>query len=103
VDLERVAQLLNADSAWLASEGDLARLFPDCEVGAPVPFGRPYGIPTVMDASLRDDEYVVFPAGTHTESVRMLRRDYERIAEPMVATIVRRPLAATRQSAALSV
>ncbi len=89
VDLDAVARAMNVEGAALASEHELAQVFDDCELGAEPPFGEPYGIPTLMDATLRDDEYLVFQAGTHTEAVRMLRADYERVAEPIVAPISR--------------
>lgn len=89
VSLDAVAQAMSARTARLASEPELARVFADCELGAEPPIGRPYGLPTIMDESLRGAEYVVFQAGTHTEAVNMRRADYERVAEPMVAPIAR--------------
>ncbi len=89
VDLDALARAMNVESVRLATEQELARVFDDCELGAEPPFGKPYGIPTVMDASLRQDEYVVFQAGSHTQAVKMLRADYERVAEPITAKITR--------------
>lgn len=91
VDLDKVARAMNAESARLASENELGHIFRDAELGAEPPFGKPYGLPTLMDRTLRDNEYVVFQAGTHTLSIRMLRADYERVAEPVVADIIRVP------------
>lgn len=90
VDLDAVARAMNVGSAQIASEHELAQVFFDCELGAEPPFGKPYGVPTVMDASLREDEYVIFQAGSHSEAIKMLRADYERVAEPITATIARR-------------
>lgn len=87
VNFDAVARAMNAEWARLATEGELGRIFHDCELGAEPPFGKPYGIPTLMDESLRDDEFIVFQAGSHTEAIRMLRSDYERVAEPLIATI----------------
>lgn len=87
VDLEAVARAMHVESARLATEDELARVFHDCELGAEPPFGKPYNLPTLMDESLRSDEFLVFQAGSHTEAVRMLRSDYERVAEPLVAAI----------------
>ncbi len=89
VDLDAVARVMNVSLASMASEHELSQVFHDCELGAEPPFGKPYGIPTLMDVSLRQDEYVVFQAGSHTEAVRMLRADYERVAEPIVASVAR--------------
>lgn len=42
---------------------------------------------TIVDQSLHDD-FVVMQAGTHTESIRMNRDDWERLCEPVIAAIV---------------
>jgi Ala-tRNA(Pro) deacylase len=85
VDLNRVARLAGCDSASLATEADMKQVFEDCEVGAEPPIGEPYGVETWMDASLKDDDYVVFQSGRHTEAVKIARTDYERLAHPKVA------------------
>jgi Ala-tRNA(Pro) deacylase len=88
VDLKRVGAVLHDPQVRLASEPELAKLFPDCELGAEPPIGALYGLPTVMDAQLRTDEYLVMQAGTHREAVKLRREDFERVCEPMVAPIV---------------
>jgi prolyl-tRNA editing enzyme YbaK/EbsC (Cys-tRNA(Pro) deacylase) len=40
-----------------------------------------------MDPALKKDAYLVMQAGTHTESVKMRREDWERICSPVVAPI----------------
>ena len=40
VDLRRLAQIAQCESARLLSEADFAELFPDCELGAMPPFGK---------------------------------------------------------------
>jgi len=87
LDLDRVAKVCFADVAWVASEYELGNVFHDCECGAQPPFGKPYGLMTIMDESLRANEYIVFPAGAFTETYKMLLRDYEYLAEPVVARI----------------
>ncbi len=86
LDLDRVADVLNVEKAELASESEMASLFGDCELGAEPPFGKLYGLATFMDESLRGGEKIVFQAGSHTESLRMRRADYEKLAQPTVAS-----------------
>jgi Ala-tRNA(Pro) deacylase len=86
VNLDAVAKATRADRARLAKEDEMENVFPDCELGAEPPFGNLFGIQTLMDASLREDEYIVFQAGTHTDAIKMRRADYERIASPVVAS-----------------
>ena len=65
----------------------MAELFPDCELGAEPPVGAMFGMKTVMDKQLMDDDVLVMQAGTHTEAIEMSRADWERICNPIVAPI----------------
>ena len=87
VDLKRIAAALGEPEVYLASEAEMAELFPDCELGAEPPLGTPYGLKTIMDQQLREDEFLVMQAGTHTEAIKMRRTDWEKVCEPTVASI----------------
>ena len=87
VDLKRVAAVLQEKDVRLADEAEMAALFPDCEVGAEPPVGALFGLKTVMDDRLKDDEFVVMQAGTHREAVKIRREDWERLCQPVVAPI----------------
>lgn len=84
LDLERLGSLLGAP-VRLATEEEFKSFFPDCAIGTMPPFGKLYGLPTWVDSSLTQDEYIVFEAGTHTDAIRMSYADYARLAEPKVA------------------
>ena len=66
----------------LEDEKELARLFPDCEVGAMPPFGRLYHMDMFVDPCLLEDVDVFFQAGNHHEIVLMRTAEYMRIARP---------------------
>jgi len=85
IDFDAAAEALNSDTARLATEEEFASLFPDCEVGAMPPFGNLYDVPVFIDASLEEDERIVFNACNHCETVEMLLDDYERLVHPTVA------------------
>lgn len=87
VDLDRVADALGDNHVRMATEAEMEQLFPDCELGAEPPIGALFGMPTIMDPALRDDEYLVMQAGTHTDAVRLRREDWERLCAPQVAAI----------------
>ena len=55
----------------LASEAEVARLFPDCEPGAVPPLGEAYGIATVWDAALARKPDVYFEGGDHRTLVHV--------------------------------
>jgi len=89
VDLERLRKAVGGETAALATEAELERLFPGCEVGAEPPFGELYGLPVWVEASLLEDEWIVFNGGTHGEAVEISYADFERLAHPRVARFAR--------------
>jgi len=86
IDLERLRLELHTKEARLADEPTMSRLFKDCEVGAEPPIVGIFGLPTMMDESLKTQGEVTFQAGTHQDAVRMRIEDYVRLAQPRVAS-----------------
>lgn len=87
VDLSKTSTALGGAEVALASEIEISREFPDCEIGAVPPFGSQYGLKTVLDEKLLDEEEIVFEGNTHHEAVRMNLADFRRVEEPMVASV----------------
>ena len=87
LDLQRAAEALHESEVRLASEAEMARLFPDRELGAEPPAGALFGLPTVMDQKLKDNEYLVMQAGAHSQAIRVRRVDWERVCQPQAAAI----------------
>ncbi len=83
VDLEKVEKAIGK-SASLAREKEFKTLFPDCAIGAMPPFGNLYNVPTFVDQSLAEQDYIVFEAGTHSDAIKLSYRDYEKIVKPQV-------------------
>lgn len=52
-------------SVALASEQEIGKLFPDCDLGAIPPIGEAYGLDVVLDDSLAGLEEVYFEGGDH--------------------------------------
>ena len=86
IDLEKVATFFGKDVSF-ESEQEFESLFPDCAVGAMPPFGSLYGVPTYVDKSLAEEDYIVFEAGTHTEAIKLSYHDYEKIVKPHVEAL----------------
>jgi Ala-tRNA(Pro) deacylase len=86
IDLGKLAKIVGQDVS-LEHEEEFESLFPDCAVGAMPPFGNLYGLPTYVDKSLAEEDYIVFEAGTHTEAIKLSYRDYEKVAKPQVADL----------------
>lgn len=87
INIARVAEALGEGQVRLATESEMENLFPDCELGAEPPFGALFGLKTIMDPALQDDEYIVIQAGTHTDAIRLRREDWENLCQPQVAPI----------------
>ena len=85
IDIEELKEQLEAEDVCLASEQQLADLFPECELGAEPPIGRMFNMQTLMDESVMNDDQVIFQAGTHDDAVTMTLADYRRAAMPEVA------------------
>ena len=83
IDLEKLGKIVGQDIS-LESEGEFEPLFPDCAIGAMPPFGNLYGVPTYVDKSLAEEDYIVFEAGTHTDAIKLSYHDYERLANPRI-------------------
>ncbi len=60
-----------------------------CVPGAVPPFGSVIGLQTYVDTHLKENETIHFNAGSLTDSVSMLYKDYLEIEKPIVATIAK--------------
>lgn len=61
----------------LATEPELAALFPDCAPGAIPVVGRAYRLPTVVDDALAEIPEVYFEAGDHEALVHLCRGAFQ--------------------------
>lgn len=89
IDLRKLARLLEvgAKRIHLASEEDLARDYPEFELGAVPPFGGGRSDPVVVDTRLAERTSLVLDAGTHAQSLRMQAADLLRLTDATVADI----------------
>jgi Ala-tRNA(Pro) deacylase len=85
IDLDRLSEFLGGTSVALATEQEIVERCPDCEIGVLPPFGSHYGLETIVDESLTQDEYISFESETHTEAIRMKYSDYYNYEHPLVA------------------
>ena len=87
LNLRSLKELLKAKDVRLATEEELAQLFPECELGAMPPFGNLYNMPVIASSALKDRKEIVFNACTHTEVIKLAYADFERLAQPRVGDI----------------
>jgi len=90
IDLHKVAAVLGVGGkrVHLASEDDLARDYPDFELGAVPPFGGRED-QVIVDERLAGRDSVVLEAGSHERSVRFKAADLVRLTGAQVADIIR--------------
>lgn len=88
VDLQKAGRLLGGEPR-LASEGELAELFTDCDLGAEPPFGSKYGLATLVDEHLAAQPSIAMRGGSHHEVVLLAWRDFARLESPRVAAFAR--------------
>jgi Ala-tRNA(Pro) deacylase len=85
IDWDRLAEVLPDGPLSLATEDQAEQVFGDCERGALPPFGRLYGLTTIVDASLAGGPEIVFVANCRHEGMRMRYRDFEAVESPVRA------------------
>jgi len=86
IDLDRAAKMLDAKRLELATEPEIATFCTDCEFGALPPFGSRYGLKTIVDSTLTEDDVILFEGNTHHDAIRMKFDDYRRLENPTVAS-----------------
>jgi Ala-tRNA(Pro) deacylase len=84
VDPKKLKNVLKCKKLGISKEKDFQDLFPDCEVGAMPPFGNLYNLEVWVDRILTEDEFIVFQAGSHVETLRIKYSDYARLVNPKV-------------------
>ncbi len=65
----------------LASEAELEEVFHDCAVGAVPALGAAYGLKTIVEESLLDQEGLYFESGDHTELIYVSEPDFEALLQ----------------------
>lgn len=63
----------------LASEQEIRKLLPDCDVGSVPPFGQAYGIEVLLDDALLQIDDVYAEGGDHEELVHLSGDDFRKL------------------------
>jgi Ala-tRNA(Pro) deacylase len=89
IDLRKLREVRGGGKkkVHLASEDDLARDYPEFDLGAVPPIGGGRRDPVVVDSRLAERESIVLEAGSHEESVRVRTGDLLRVTEAELADI----------------
>jgi Ala-tRNA(Pro) deacylase len=90
VDLARLSEVLSGVPVRLATEDEVGTVFDDCERGALPPFGRLYGLRTIVDPSLQGGSEIVCVGNTRHEGFRLRLTDYLAVEAPCRARFARK-------------
>ncbi len=91
LDMKLVHQAIGDAHARLATEEEMARDFPDYELGALPPLGALLGTPVYVDPEVMAHDEVVFAGGTQTESIKMRTEDAFGDGPATVVPLTRHP------------
>ena len=91
IDLDQLRALAGVTTLRLATEEELAKLYPEWEIGAMPPFGAVFGYRVFVERCLVGDPEMVFNAGTHVDAIRMHYWDFAELAKPMIGSFCRCP------------
>jgi Ala-tRNA(Pro) deacylase len=89
IDLRKLGELegTGRKKVHLASEDDLARDYPEFDLGAVPPIGGARQDAVVIDRRLLDHDLIVLEAGSHAQSIRVKPSELVRAADAQVADI----------------
>ena len=83
LDLAAAGALLGP-GVRLASEQEMAELFPSCEAGAMPPLGGLYGMPVIADGCLERQPTITVNGGTHTDVIELSWEDFVQAEHPRI-------------------
>lgn len=91
INLDKLRTLIGVKRIRLATEEELARFYPDCEVGATPPLGPLYQQRVFVDRRLAQEPDIVFSGGTHTDAVQVPFAAFAAVAHPIVGDFAELP------------
>ena len=86
--LAKLRRVIDASNVRLATEAELAALYPEFDLGALPPFGGPAGDRVVVDTRLAGLKSVVVEAGSHYESLRIATDDLLHLTHADIGDVV---------------
>lgn len=89
VDIGLAKTSLGFEELRLATEAEIAKHCPDCEVGAVPPLRHWEGVDVCMDRSMAHFGKFLFQAGTHEDAILMQFKDWLKLVEPRTADFAR--------------
>lgn len=89
IDLKKLEKIVGSKLRFASKEEVLQAT--NCEPGSVPPFGRLFGLPTYLDESVLENDFVNFNIGMLIKSVKVSLGDLLKIMEPTVAEFSKVP------------
>ncbi len=83
IDLKKLEKLVESKLSFATKE-EVLRVT-NCEPGSVPPFGKLFSLPTFLDESVLENDYVNFNIGMLTKSVKISKQDLLKIMEPTIS------------------
>ena len=81
VDTKAFKKAFKVKDLRMASEGEVTKLT-NLKIGSVPPFGNLFDLPVYLDKKLGENKQIVFNAGLHERSVKMIYRDFVDLVKP---------------------
>lgn len=89
LDFDKVKKATKAKELQLATEEEIAKIFPEYDTGAEPPIGDLHGLKVFADNTIEENEEIAFNGGTHTDLVKIKIKDFLDNTKPTLASIGR--------------
>jgi len=87
-NLKSLKKQLKIKNLSLAHPDEVLRVT-GCTVGSVPPFGNLFNLPIYFEEGLLKEPYIVFSAGTHTDSIKLHPDDYVCVVKPTVLSFAK--------------
>ncbi len=84
---QKIREATGNKHSRLETEDEMVDEFNDWELGAIPPLGDIFDFPVYVDRNLIGHETILFPAGSHTESIKMSVADFINLIRPDVVDL----------------
>jgi Ala-tRNA(Pro) deacylase len=83
IDLKKLERMLDRKLSFASKEEVLQTT--NCESGSVPPFGKLFGLPTFLDESVLENDFVNFNIGMLTRSVKISKQDLLKVMDPTIS------------------
>jgi len=83
IDLKKLERMLDRKLSFASKEEVLQTT--NCESGSVPPFGKLFGLPTFLDESVLENDFVNFNIGMLTRSVKISKQDLLKLMDPTIS------------------